>query len=155
MNINIYSTEQRMSVIVRFVVTVCEMCHQTLLWHVSPCILCLWRLSLYIPCLWRELPYVLCGMCRCSYYVCGVSSYILCLWRVIVILCLWRVASHILCLWCVAHILCLWHVSWYILCVMVCVVVHTMLVVYCSTYTISSVPVVNNAVLAVHGIFSF
>ena len=103
-----------MSVIVRFVVTVCEMCHQTLLWHVSPCILCLWHVSPCILCLWH------------------VSPCILCLWRVIkhtlFVAChrnTMFVESHILCLWCVAHILCLWHVSPYILCLW-CIAVLTL-----------------------------
>ena len=80
-----------MSVIVRFVVTACKMCHQTLLWHVSPCILCLWHVSPCILCLWRVIIHTLFVVChRNTMFV--VSH----------ILCLWHVSPCILCLWCIA-----------------------------------------------------
>ena len=64
MYINIHSTEQRMSVIVRFVVTVCEMCHQTLLWHVAV-------YTMFVACVAVHTMFV---ACHHTYYVCSVSS---------------------------------------------------------------------------------
>lgn len=63
MYINIHSTE-RMSVIVRFVVTVCEMCHQTLLWHVAV-------YTMFVACVAVHTMFV---ACHHTYYVCSVSS---------------------------------------------------------------------------------